>query len=169
MFFQNVRRRICLLKTIVILNLLLAFSAISATADDGNAVWLSGDSFEALFKDPDTGMAPNDETLRVGRNFQDFCSRWIGDKNGYALQNVRMKTTGGCSVKEYSQCGNAYELRISKEPGSKVYVGTLKYIEKVFRTAAADTSGIRKPENFALAEEVPVTEFFMFRDGKWRY
>ena len=79
MVFQNVRRRACLLKTIVSLNLLLAVSAISAAADDGNAVWLSGDSFEALFKDPDTGMAPNDETLRFRRNFQDFCNRWIGD------------------------------------------------------------------------------------------
>lgn len=169
MIFQHVKRRTGLVKTIMSVSLLLAVSVISATAGDGNAVWLSGDSFEALFKDPDTGMAPNDETLRVGRNFQDFCNRWIGDKNGYALQNVRINTTGGCSVKEYSQCGNAYELRISKAPGSKVYVGTLKYIEKVFRTAAADPSGIRKPENFALAEEVPVTEFFMFRDGQWRY
>jgi hypothetical protein len=168
MIFQNVKRRACLLKTIVALNLLLAVTAISATAGDGNAVWLAGDSLQALFKDPDTGMAPNAETLRVGQNFQDFCSRWIGDKNGYALQNVRIKTTDSCTVKEYSQCMDAYELRISKAPGSKVYVGTLKYIEKVFRTAA-DTSGIRKPENFALAEEVPVTEFFMFRDGKWRY
>ena len=168
MIFQRVKRQTCFLKTIVSLSLFLAVSAISATADDGNAVWLSGDSLEALFKDPDTGMAPNDETLRVGRNFQDFCNRWIGDKNGYALKNVRIKTTDSCSVKEYSQCGNAYELRITKAPGSKVYVGTLKYIEKVFRTAA-DTSGTRTPENFALAEEVPVTEFFMFRDGQWRY
>jgi hypothetical protein len=154
--------------TVLGLNLFLAVSAISATADDGNAVWLPGDTFEALFKDPDTGMAPNDETLRVGRNFQDFCNRWIGDKNGYALKNIRIKTTESCSFKEYSQCGDAYELRISKAPGSKVYVGTLKYIEKIFRTSA-DTSGIRTPENFALAEELPVTEFFMFKDGQWRY
>jgi hypothetical protein len=168
MIFQHVKRQTCLIKTIVGLNLLLAFTAINAAAGDGNAVWLAGDSLQALFKDPDTGMAPSAETLRVGQNFHDFCSRWIGDKNGYALQNVRIKTTDSCSVKEYSQCGNAYELRISKAPGSKVYVGTLKYVEKVFRTPV-DTSGIRKPENFALAEEVPVTEFFMFRDGKWRY
>lgn len=168
MIFQNVKRWKCLLKTIVCLCLLLAVSAISATADDCTAVWLPGDTFEALFKDPDTGQAPNDETLSVGRNFHAFCNRWIGDKNGYALKNVRIKTIGGCNVKEYSQCGNAYELHITKAPGSKVYVGTLKYIEKVFRTDA-DTSGIRTPENFALAEEVPVTEFFMFRDGQWRY
>ena len=168
MIFQNVKWRIRFFTTIVSLNLLLAVSAISATADDGTAVWLSGDSFEALFKDPDTGKAPNEETLSVGRNFQTFCDRWIGDKNGYSLQNVRIKTTGSGSVKEYSQCGNAYELRITKAPGSKVYVGTLKYMEKVFRTAA-DTSGTRKPEAFALAEEVPVTEFFMFRDGQWSY
>jgi hypothetical protein len=168
MIFQHVNRWTRFFKTIVSLSLLLAVSAISATADDCTAVWVPGDTFEALFKDPDTGQAPNDETLRVGKNFQDFCNRWIGDKNGYALKNVCIKTIGGCSVKEYSQCGNAYELHITKPPGSKVYVGTLKYIEKVFRTEA-DTSGIRKPENFALAEEVPVTEFFMFRDGKWRY
>ena len=168
MIFQNVKRRTRFLTTIVGLSLLLAVSVISATADDGTAVWLSGDSFEALFKDPDTGKAPNDETLSVGRNFQTFCNRWIGDKNGFALKNVRINTIGGCSVKEYSQCGNAYELRITKAPGSKVYVGTLKYMEQVFRTAA-DTSGTRKPEAFALAEEVPVTEFFMFRDGQWRY
>ena len=168
MIFQRVKRRTRFVVTIVSLNLLLAVSAISATADDGNAVWLSGDSFEALFKHPDTGEAPNDETLRVGKHFQDFCNRWIGDKNGYALKNVRIKTTDSCSFKEYSQCGNAYELRISKAPGSKVYVGTLKYIEKIFRTPV-DTSGIRKPENFALAEEMPVTEFFMFKNGQWCY
>jgi hypothetical protein len=166
--FQNVKQRTRFLTTIVGLSLLLAVSAISATADDGTAVWLSGDSFEALFKDPDTGMVPNDETLSVGRNFQTFCNRWIGDKNKYSIQNVRIKTTGSGSVKEYSQCGNAYELRITKAPGSKVYVGTLKYIEKVFRTGA-ETSGKGMPEAFTLAEEVPVIEFFMFRDGQWRY
>jgi len=168
MVFQYVKRRTCLLRTIVSLNLLLAFSVISATADDSTAVWLSGDSLQALFKDPDTGMAPNDETLSVGKNFQDFCNRWLGDKNGYALKNIRIKTIDSCSFKEYTQCGKAYELRVTKAPGSKVYVGTLKYIEKVFRSAA-DASGIRMPENFALADEVPVTEFFIFRDGKWCY
>ena len=83
MIFQHVKRRTGLVKTIMSVSLLLAVSVISATADDDNAVWMPGDTFEALFKDPDTGMAPNDETLRVGRNFQDFCNRWIGDKNGY--------------------------------------------------------------------------------------
>jgi hypothetical protein len=168
MFFQHVKRRALFFTTIVSVNLLLAVTAINATADDCTAVWLPGDSLEAFFKHPDTGKAPDDETLRVGKHFQDFCNRWIGDKNGYALKNVRIKTTGGCSVKEYTQCGNAYELHITKPPGSKVYVGTLKYIEKVFRTDA-DTSGIRTPENFAVAAEVPVIEFFMFKDGQWRY
>lgn len=168
MIFKHGKRLTRFLMTMLSLNLLLAVSATSATSGDCTAVWLSGDSLQNFFKDPDTGNAPNDEALRVGRNFQDFCNRWIGDKNGYALQNARMKTTGSCSVKEYSQCGNAYELRITKAPGSNVYVGTLKYIEKVLQKDAQKPSP-GGSESFAVVNEMDVTEFFMYKDGKWRY
>ena len=168
MIFQHGKRRTRFFMTILSLNLLLAVSAISAMADDGNAVWLSGDSLQNFFKDPDTGNAPNDETLRVGQNFQDFCNRWIGDKNGYALQNARIKTTGSCSVKEYSQCTDAYELRITKAAGSSVYVGTLKYIEKVLQTDTGKSAAAGSAA-FAVVKEMPVTEFFMYKNGKWCY
>jgi hypothetical protein len=49
-----------------------------------------------------------------------------------------------------------------------VYVGTLKYIEKVYRTPA-EPSAQAAPESFQVAMEVPVTEFFMYIDGQWRY
>ncbi len=154
---------------IIAVGLLAGFSVISAAAaSDNTAVWVPGDSLQGFFSDPDSKAAPSKETLRVGRNFKDFCSRWIGNKNDYARKNMRTKKAGSSNVKEYSQCSDAYELRVTKAENSHVYVGTLKYIEKVFRTKP-DTSGKRKPEAFALAEQVPVTEFFMYIDGKWRY
>jgi len=151
------------------ISLLAAFSALSsAIASENAAVWVPGDNLQGFFSDPDSDAAPSKEALKVGRNFKDFCSRWIGNKNDYARKNKRTKKAGSCNVKEYSQCSDAYELRVTKAENSHVYVGTLKYIEKVFRTEA-ETSGKSKPEAFALAAQVPVTEFFMYIDGKWRY
>lgn len=148
---------------------LVFFSAAgAAVASEHSAVWLSGDKLQGFFADRDCNKAPSKEALSVGKNFKDFCSRWIGNKNDYARKNVRIKKSGGCNVKEYSRCSDAYELKVTKAENSHVYVGTLKYIEKIFRTDA-DTSGKGMPETFAVAQEVPVTEFFMFIDGQWRY
>ncbi|MBM4309925.1 MAG: hypothetical protein FJ119_03115 [Deltaproteobacteria bacterium] len=143
-------------------------SAGRAVAADTTAVWMPESGAQAVFTAPDTGGAPCAETQRVGRSFYDFCSRWIGSKNGYSLKNIRIQTMDACRVKEYSQCADAYEIRITKAPGSSVYVGTLKYIEKVYRTPAGPTAP-GTPESFQVAMEVPVTEFFMFIDGQWRY
>jgi len=167
MIFQYVKRPRNFFVIIITLCLMVTFSGISrSAASDTSAVWVSGDSLQGFFSDPESDKAPNKETLLVGRNFKDFCNRWIGNKNDYAVKNVRIKKSGSCNVKEYSRCCDAYELKVTKAENSHVYVGTLKYIEKVFRTNA-DASG--KPEAFALAQEVPVTEFFMYIDGKWRY
>lgn len=140
----------------------------SAAAADTTAVWMRESGSQAVFTSPDSGVAPCAETQRVGRSFYDFCSRWIGSKNGYSMKNMRIQTLDACLVKEYSQCADAHEIRISKAPGSSVYVGTLKYIEKVYRTPA-EPSALGAPETFAVAMEVPVTEFFMYIDGQWRY
>jgi hypothetical protein len=151
------------------LSLLAAFSALSsATASENAAVWVPGDSLQGFFSDPDSDAAPSKEALKVGRTFKDFCNSWIGNKNDYSIKNVRTKKAGSSNFKEYSQCGDAYELRVTKAENSHVYVGTLKYIEKVFRTDTG-ASGKSKPSAFALAAQVPVTEFFMYIDGKWRY
>ena len=169
MIFQQVKSFKVFLIMIISGSLFLTVSVVSSvTASDNTAVWVPGDSLQGFFSDPDSDAAPNKETLRVGSNFKDFCNSWIGNKNDYALKNVRIKKAGSCNVKEYSQCSDAYELRVTKAENSHVYVGTLKYIEKVFRTDA-DTSGKGMPETFAVAQEVPVTEFFMYIDGKWRY
>ena len=151
---------------------LISFFSVSvistSSASDNTAVWVSGDNLQGFFSGADSEQAPSKEACKVRRQFYDFCNNWIGSKNNYSLKNVQTKTTGNSCVKEYSQCGDAYELRITKAPGSTVYVGTLKYVEKVFQ-ADAGTSSKGKPENFAVAREVPVTEFFMFKDGKWLY
>ena len=155
----------------MIFGLILLFSVsliVPAAASDQKAVWVSGDSLQGFFSGSDSKEAPSKEACQVRRTFYDFCSNWIGSKNNYSIKNVQIKTTGNSCVKEYSQCGDAYELRITKAPGSSVYVGTLKYVEKIFQ-ADANASGKDKPENFAVAREFPVTEFFMFKDGKWLY
>ena len=169
MIFQQVKR--CIVSLIMIVSvssLPMILGISSAIARDNTAVWVPGNSLQGFFSDPDSDAAPSKETLRVGQNFKDFCNSWIGNKNSYSLKNVRVKTTNSCNVKEYSQCSDAYELKVTKSENSHVYVGTLKYIEKVFRTDAG-ASGRGKPESFAVAQEVPVTEFFMYIDGKWRY
>jgi hypothetical protein len=144
-------------------------AAGSAAADDTSAVWVPESGSQAVFCSPESGGAPPcAEAQRVGRSFYDFCNRWIGSKNGYSLQNIRIQTTDTCRVKEYSQCADTQEIRITKAPGSSVYVGTLKYIEKVYRTPA-DPSAQGAPEAFKVAMEMPVTEFFMYIDGQWRY
>ena len=167
MIFQEVKRPRAFLAIIITICLMAAFSCVSsAAASDNCAVWVPGDSLQGFFSDPDSNKAPSKETLRVGRSFKDFCNRWIGNKNDYAVKNVRIKKSGSCNVKEYSRCSDAYELKVTKAANSHVYVGTLKYIEKVFRTNAAESG---KLEAFAVAQEVPVTEFFMYIDGQWRY
>jgi hypothetical protein len=143
-------------------------AAGSDAADDAAAVWVPESGTQAVFTTPDSGAAPCAEAQRVGRSFYDFCSRWIGNKNGYSIQNVRIQTTDACRFKEYSQCADPHEIRITKAPGSPVYVGTLKYIEKVYRTPA-EPSAPGTPESFQVAMEMPVTEFFMYIDGQWRY
>ncbi len=143
-------------------------AAGSEAAGDTTAVWVPASGAQAVFTTPDSGAAPCAEAQRVGRSFYDFCNRWIGSKNGYSLQNVRILTTEACRMKEYSQCEDTQEIRVSKAPGSPVYVGTLKYIEKVYRTPA-DPAAQGTPESFQVAMEVPVTEFFMYIDGQWRY
>jgi len=140
----------------------------NADAADGTAVCKPGKGNQPLFLDPDSGKMASPEECRVGRKFFDFCSRWIGSKNGFAMKSAGNKTNGSTIIKEYSQCGDAYELRITKAKGSNVYVGTLKYIEKVFR-APDGQAGKTGSAPFALAQEVPVTEFFMFKNGKWCY
>ena len=169
MISQRIQSRGNFLMMILSVAVLVVFSAITAAhASDHTSVWVSGDSLQGFFSGADSEEIPCKEVCQVRRKFYDFCNGWIGSKNNYSLKNVQIKTTGNSCVKEYSQCGDAYELRITKAPGSSVYVGTLKDIEKVFRAGAA-ASGTGKPEDFALAAEVPVTEFFMFKDGKWRY
>jgi hypothetical protein len=169
MIFKQFKRHTVFFAMVISLSLLVAFSTLSsATASENAAVWVPGDSLQGFFSDPDSDAAPSKEALKVGRTFKDFCNRWIGNKNDYSIKNVRTKKAGSGNVKEYSQCGDAYELRVKKAENSHVYVGTLKYIEKVFRTDTG-TSGKSKPEAFVVAQEVPVTEFFMYIDGKWRY
>jgi len=161
--YSNVLRWLYIVCTI---GLLMALAPVdNADARDGTAVCKPGKNDQALFLDPDSGKMASPEECRVGKKFFDFCNRWLGSKNGYAMQNMRVKKTGS---KEYSQCGDAYELRITKAEGSSVYVGTLKYIEKVFR-APDGQPGKAGSAPFAVAKEVPVTEFFMFKNGKWCY
>lgn len=169
MVFHNDKYNLYFLIMVISISIFLLTSARSAAvASDGTAVWVSGGNLQGFFSGADSKDAPSKEACQVRRQFYDFCNNWIGSKNNYAIKNVQIKRTGTCSVKEYSQCGDAYELRITKAPGSTVYVGTLKYVEKVFQ-ADAGASDKGKPERFAVAREVPVTEFFMFKDGKWLY
>jgi len=163
--FRIARRGTFFLSALVVL---LCTAAVSDAADDTSAVWVPQSGAQAVFCSPEAGGAPPcAEAQKVGRSFYDFCSRWIGSKNGYSMQNMRVVTTEACPVKEYSQCADAHEIRICKAPGSSVYVGTLKYIEKVYRTPGPVAPGT--PESFQVAMEMPVTEFFMYVDGQWRY
>lgn len=149
--------------------LALLLYTVPAAASDLVAVWVPESGDRAVFAAPDASCAePGAEAQRVGRNFYDFCSRWIGSKNGYSLQNIRTLKTGDCCLKEYSQCTDTQEMRITKAPGSPVYVGMLKYVEKVYRTPA-EASPQGREQSFMVAEERPVTEFFMYIDGQWRY
>ena len=168
MIFQ----RLIILETVSSIALCAMFivflTAGSVAASGQSAIWVAGDKLQGFFADRECSKAPSKEALSVGKGFKDFCSRWIGSKNGFAMKSAGNKTNGSTIIKEYSQCGDAYELRITKAKGSNVYVGTLKYIEKVFR-APDGQPGKAGSAPFAVAKEVPVTEFFMFKNGKWCY
>jgi hypothetical protein len=145
---------------------LLSTAAGSATAEELAAVWVPESGAQAVFAAQHPGALLCDEKQRFCRNFYDFCSRWIGNKNSYALKNIRF--TSADNSREYSQCADAHEIRVTKAKDSPIYVGTLKYVEKIYRSSGnAPVPG--GPETYVVATEVPVTEFFMFIDGQWRY
>jgi len=158
------------IRSVLLMSAFLLFTVPAvAAAEDLVAVWVPESGDRAVFAAPDPSFAePGAEAQRIGRDFYDFCSRWIGNKNGYSLQHMRSQTIDACRFKEYSQCMDTQEIRITKTPGSPVYVGTLKYIEKVFRAVEAP-SAYGQEQSFVVAEERPVTEFFMYIDGQWCY
>ena len=151
----------------IVLGLALLLAPLDRAGAGDTAVCKPGKSEQKLFIDPDSGKLASPEECRVGSKFYDFCNRWLGNKNGFASKNVRVKKEGNSCFKEYSRFDDAYELKITKTPGSPFYVGTLKYIEKVFRTTGQPAGP--GAESFALVDEVPVTEFFMFKNDKWCY
>jgi hypothetical protein len=115
---------------------------------------------------PAVAEDPQDQQAQV--SFERFAGMWMKKMRDHEAAARRKPKLGpvafGEALASYRGYGRNFqvELRPTGEP-SAPYVGLLRYTEYLY--GCADTQG----ESCSVTSEVPVTEIFRMKDGRWIY
>jgi len=112
------------------------------------------------------------EEKEVEKSFHRFNQQWMKslhemEKRGRA--NLRCKKVKDQYITVYTGYSTTYSSTIKKtDYKESPYIGILNYREKKFISRARTfEEAIQGP--FNLIDDYPVTEIFVFKNGRWRY
>ncbi len=109
------------------------------------------------------------EQTQAEKVFRHFCMQWIKTKSSHSTANIICTVSDNAYVAEYTSFGPDFDVQI-KQNGNTLssYVGILKYKGTKFKSRGA-THDTALNGLFNRAYEYPVTEIFLYKDGKWHY
>lgn len=99
--------------------------------------------------------------------FERFCQNRIQCMQRSGTATVQCRKTGTGYTAEYAQTGTSFETQVKRTGRvATPYIGILKYREKNYVCTAATAAAARQGP-FTCSSECPVTEIFIYKNGKW--
>jgi len=105
----------------------------------------------------------------VELSFEKFCVLWIKSLNENFKTRLSCKKFEDTYIAQYTSCSKQFNTLIKKNKSApRSYIGILKYKELLF-TSNAPTFERAMLGPFVSAGEYPVTELFLYKNGRWQY
>ncbi len=110
------------------------------------------------------------ESRAILESFQRFCKKWFLEKQNICREkSISCKKTHTACVAEYTRSSGHYNAHIKKTKEQDApYIGILKYRETLYN-CTAQTCEEASAGPFTRLSEYPVSEIFLYRDGRWQY
>jgi hypothetical protein len=117
----------------------------------------------------DEGLVPAaSDSNKVEASFRTFCQKRLVSLRDSKNRNVQCAKRKDAFIAEYSRCSKDYSITVKEgNPKDSSYVGILKYKQEKFKSSGM-TSDSAKNGTFQRTGGVPVTELFLYRNGRWQ-
>lgn len=130
------------------------------------------DSAHQVYEHPrDSGPAgPACKNDSVLKSFRVFCEKWYQEKQKNCKKNgISCKRTPSACIAEYTRSAADFSVRIKETKAKQApYIGILKYHETLYN-CTAQTCEEASAGPFTRLSEYPVSEIFLYKNGKWQY